>query len=305
MADLQLRRYSNQAPETTLNGSVSVTDTSLAVVTASGFPAAPFTIEIEGEIILVGAKSGTTLSSLQRGYDGSIPAEAHPDGATVKHVLTANDFTHRWQDTVVSRDWGDLDDEFDDGDHSALASVRPSGSVTWTEANGVLSAVFSGQGNADCVAKVKTISTLGIGSGVQTAVRVGAVNNYAMAGPIFSAGGTTTDSVVWQFAYLAPTTDAYIHFDLRSGIFSNVNVTSFSDGGLWSSGWIHMRLVWTGINSFRAWWSTDGVSWTDFGKGAFSITGINPPTRMGVGVSSWGGATQATASFEYLRVWTP
>lgn len=302
MADLELRRYSNLAPETTLNGSITDSATSLTVDGASGFPAVPFTIEIEGEVMLVTDKSGNDFT-VTRAYDGSISPFPHGDGATVKHVLTADDFDHRWQDVIVTPNYDDLDDEFDDGDNSGLAGVTPSGSVTWTESNGVLSAKFSGQSTNDCVAKVKTISTLGIGSGVQTAVRMMADSDFVLAGPLFSSGGTTTDSVVWQSPYqqntAAPVTA------LRSGTFTNVNTTHYTDQFGIVGGWLHMRLVWVGVNQFRAWYSIDGVSWTDFGKGAYVITGINPPTRMGVGVSAWGGSADKLATFEYLRIWTP
>lgn len=69
---------------TTLNngGTVGIGDVSLVVTSASGFPVAPFYILIESELILVGAKSGTTFSSLTRGYNGT-SAATHADGTAV------------------------------------------------------------------------------------------------------------------------------------------------------------------------------------------------------------------------------
>ena len=88
--------FSNTAVATTLSTSISDADTSLTVNSSTGYPAVPFTIAINPgtsseEIIKVGAKSGTTFSSLSRGYD-STTARAHTSGASIKHVAAAEDF---------------------------------------------------------------------------------------------------------------------------------------------------------------------------------------------------------------------
>lgn len=81
---------------TTLNngGTVGIGDVSLVVTSAAGFPVAPFYILIESELILVGAKSGTTFSSLTRGYNGTAAA-THADGTavTLKNWAWANQGT--------------------------------------------------------------------------------------------------------------------------------------------------------------------------------------------------------------------
>lgn len=304
MSDLPLRRYSNQAPETALNGSITASALTLDVDTASGFPDPPFTIEVEGEVMLVTDVAGLTFT-VERAYDGSVPAAVHPDDAVVKHVLTADDFDHRWQDVIVTPNWDStVDDEFDDQDASTLGQVSL-GTTAWTEANGVLSCLYSGQTTSQVAARVQTLSTVGIGSGVQSAVRIMAATDSARAGVLFSSGGTTTDSVVWQYATLSPSA-ATLTLGLRSGTF-NVASTQHISISMepMVSGWIHMRLVWVSVNTFRAWWSPDGVSWSHFGQGNFTITGINPPTRMGVGVSAVNGSGDKMATFEYLRIWSP
>lgn len=303
MSDLKLRRYSNQAPETTLDGAISAADQSLTITGGSGWPSVPFTVRIESEVVLVTAVSGNDWT-IEREYDDSIPASVHPDGSTIKHVLVADDFDHRWQDVLVTRPYGDTDDEFDDGDHSGLAKVTL-GSTAWTESNGILSCLFSGQSTDETAAALESLSTIGIGSGVQTAVRLMTREDTANAGPIFSSGGTTTDSVIWQHASLVPGSSE-LNLVLRSGTYADTSTSHFSvtmDPMI--GGWIHMRLVWVSVNTFRAWWSPDGISWSDFGQGSFAIAGVNPPTRMGVGVSARGGSGDKIASFEYLRVWSP
>tara|TARA_Y100001970_G_scaffold67479_1_gene85991 strand:+ start:3133 stop:4821 length:1689 start_codon:yes stop_codon:yes gene_type:complete len=88
--------FSNTAVATTLSTSISDADTSLTVNSSTGYPAVPFTIAINPgtsseEIIKVAAKSGTTFSSLSRGYDNTT-ARAHTSGASIKHVAAAEDF---------------------------------------------------------------------------------------------------------------------------------------------------------------------------------------------------------------------
>lgn len=74
-----------------LGAAMAVGDTSLVLEAGQGgaFPATgDFRIEIDSELILVGARSGDTLESLTRGIEGTAAA-AHNTGALVEHLLTA------------------------------------------------------------------------------------------------------------------------------------------------------------------------------------------------------------------------
>lgn len=98
--------FSNGA-QTTLNGAMDNVQTTATLTSASGWPTAPFRalISTEGgnvdEIILVGARSGTSLTSITRAAeaiaDGSQVAVAHSSGATITQVLTASGVTNRRQ----------------------------------------------------------------------------------------------------------------------------------------------------------------------------------------------------------------
>lgn len=73
---------------------ISAGASSLTVASALGFPSqGTFRVNIDNEIIIVGAISGTTLSSLTRGAETSLgnstAAAAHNQGATVTLVTTA------------------------------------------------------------------------------------------------------------------------------------------------------------------------------------------------------------------------
>lgn len=100
--------FSNTAVATTLSANISNSDSSLTVASSTGYPAVPFTLAINAgtsseEIIKVGAKSGTTFSTLTRGYNGTT-ARAHTSGASVKHVAVAEDFDNLYTHTHTSGD---------------------------------------------------------------------------------------------------------------------------------------------------------------------------------------------------------
>lgn len=71
----------NEALETTLNGAIGPTDTSLVVASAPGL-VGTFRVWIGSEMIIVRNPSGATLGSLIRGAEGTIAA-AHGDGDKV------------------------------------------------------------------------------------------------------------------------------------------------------------------------------------------------------------------------------
>lgn len=89
------RNYSNTAVVTTETGLTTGAGTTLTLGSATGWPAAPFTAVVEpgngnAEVILVGARSGTSCSSITRGYDGTAPV-THASGSTIAHEITAVD----------------------------------------------------------------------------------------------------------------------------------------------------------------------------------------------------------------------
>src|SRR6266542_3609922 len=95
-------QLANQAAST-LNGAIDNVVTSLVVANGTVFPASGnFRILIESELILVGARSGDTLSSLTRGIE-STTAVAHNTPAAVTHILTAGGFLQFMIDNAVQK----------------------------------------------------------------------------------------------------------------------------------------------------------------------------------------------------------
>jgi hypothetical protein len=92
------RFYSSTAVQTALSGGISAGNNSCIVNSVSGFPAStPFVLSLDQntiseELILVGGVSGTTLTGLTRGFNGTT-AISHNNGASVVHVMCAQDLT--------------------------------------------------------------------------------------------------------------------------------------------------------------------------------------------------------------------
>ena len=83
--------FSNVAVATTLaTAGIDDTVTTLDVASATGYPAVPFNILLDDEVIRVVAKSSVTFSSLVRGYDGTVAA-SHLEDAAITHVVIAED----------------------------------------------------------------------------------------------------------------------------------------------------------------------------------------------------------------------
>lgn len=104
------RNYSNTAVETALSSGITAGATSLSVLDATGWPSPPFILVVDPdtadeELILVDNKTGTTFSSLTRGFGGT-SAVAHSGSAVVKHVAVAEDYVLIW-DHVHSGSGGD------------------------------------------------------------------------------------------------------------------------------------------------------------------------------------------------------
>ncbi len=94
---MAVRQFSNVAVETTLSSGITAGASSLTVVSATGWPAAPFILVVEPdlaneELILVGAKAGAVFSSLSRGFGGTAGV-GHSGGDDVKHVIVGEDLS--------------------------------------------------------------------------------------------------------------------------------------------------------------------------------------------------------------------
>lgn len=295
---MALRRYSNVAVITALNGAITAVATTLYVQNSTGYPIAPFSVQLENEVILVGAKSGNTFSSLTRGFDGTA-ASAHADATEVEHVAIADDFNHRWQELILSKPREAWDDEFDtDAVDSAWSTRTVSGSATWTQANGVLSAIYEDQTAAHMAGLMKPVSVASPIT-LETGVRLfGPKTSYLIGGLVLSDGVSNSSNVA--MAYVKDTAGV-LSVNQASGLQNAISVEDTLNVTVGPSLWLYMRLRWTATNTFHSQWSPDGTTWTDFGWSTFSATFT--PIRAGVFATSWGGTTEGRIStFEYFRL---
>lgn len=112
---VDVRKFTNIAPATSLAGPLTGATTTFDVGTLTGYPAVPFGARIAKgtateEVVLVTAKSGVTVT-VTRGYDGT-SAQAHSLGEAFEHVAVAADYndsnTHILQTTGVHGATGSL-----------------------------------------------------------------------------------------------------------------------------------------------------------------------------------------------------
>lgn len=109
------KEFSGGAPAAALDSGISDSDVALVIDDATNWPTAsvnPFVIVIDRglaieEKILVGARAGTSLSSLTRGYDDTT-AFGHAASAVVEHTLDASTVDQVNRLANLLEDVGDL-----------------------------------------------------------------------------------------------------------------------------------------------------------------------------------------------------
>ena len=92
------RYYSATAQDTTINGNINSSVTSIILSAAVGYPSNyPFVLALDynaasEELVLVTAKTAATTFTVTRGYNSTNP-QAHRTGAVERHVISAQDMT--------------------------------------------------------------------------------------------------------------------------------------------------------------------------------------------------------------------
>lgn len=131
--------------ESTLDGGIDDTVTTLDVVSATGAPSANFRIRIDDEYMLVTGVASETFT-VTRGVEGSTAA-SHSSGATVTHVLTAGGLLQALEEHrgyAVQNYTGTYDDDFDGTSLDAKWAAAGGPSVTFPP-DGTANVTFSAQ----------------------------------------------------------------------------------------------------------------------------------------------------------------
>ena len=105
--DIQATRSANAAVATTLNegGTLSATDTTITLTSASGFPAGGGLILIEDEVIQYTAVSTNDLTGCVRGVNGTT-ATTHADSTAVSYLEQIIAQTVRLRGISIASDGG-------------------------------------------------------------------------------------------------------------------------------------------------------------------------------------------------------
>lgn len=295
-------RFANDF-ETTLDGAIDDSQTTITVASVTGTPSANFRIRVDDEIMLVTGISSLDLT-VERGAEGSTAA-AHSSGAPVVHVLTAAGLVRGIQNILLPLDippaspsaW---DDEFD-GD-----SLDPKWTDPATSTSPVDATVADGW-------LLMEPSTAGSSS---TGKRGGF--------------GIRQDSPSGPFSVMAKVADQKPGDDCRVGIFVastasslawvsgsqlqnsrilNWNRCSYSEGADWGASlgeqfigplWLSAvwyRIRWDGTTLFFD-FSGNGVHW----RNAFSTTAsVVQPDRCGLVL--WANSANALADHQLGADW--
>jgi hypothetical protein len=192
------------------------------------------------------------------------------------------------------------DDEFDDESKTGITELTVSGSATWTESYGVLSAVFDSQSAGDFAAALKSLTPNTAPVTVETAVRfLTRSETNPMIGVGFTDGVVAASNCAATMIATGSLLGQLI-FSAASGTLTNMSVPADVGDVELHSDRLWLRCIWTAANTFELAVSADGISWTKFGIADTSKT--MTPTHFGVFVSGWSQTFKSTASFDYLRI---
>ena len=297
---MTLRRYVSTATETTLTTAVTAASTAMTLTNPSGYPEAPFGIRVDDEGVVVGTNTAGVLTDLDRGYDGT-SVVAHTTSVPVNHVAFGEDFRNRWLDVRLDRQWATYDDEFSGDLDTAWTEITPTGSIVWTQQNGVLSVTAESQATSDVCALVKSFPVLPVYT-LETAVRLFSNRDSTTIGLILTDGTTVTSNAV--ACWLESTSTAGdVVVRQRSGTPTDMTSDDTNTSIVHHGPWLHMRLRWKTINVFEAEFSSDGVSWASMNWPDIALTFT--PTYAGLLFSSWGDSIveSKVGTYEFFRAY--
>lgn len=304
--------------QTTLNGAINDSVTSITVTSASGFPSSSqqmYRILIDQELLLVTGGQGSTTWTVIRHIESSA-TQSHSNGAIVRFIVTAASLTSlRSLDVITTptsvNPYG-LDDDFNDSSiDSSWIQVdgnSTSSHVTWTESADQLSVLH----NANCTTtnihcKVKPLGSVSLPLTVQIGVRYFTpyAYNYLMVGPVLADGATAgAGKQMLHMDYTNSSLATAVQLSQRSFTNFSTETTPANTAGAyqWMGPVLHQRTIWSAINTFHAEVSPDGISWYRF---ASSMSYALTPTHAGPAINLYTNpAGQATviATIEYFRV---
>lgn len=195
-----------------------------------------------------------------------------------------------------------IDDEFDDDLFSGWTAVNSgTNPPVILETNDRASVFFPGPTStaAQLYAQMKA-DTINIGEAIETCFQwSGPQTNFHGAGLIFADGATYAagNQVIFRLS-LADDVGAissFTGYNAQTGPSFTAGIRSLACGKMF------MRLKYDAANSWRAYISSDGISWGWFTPSGSAFSRTLTPTHLGFFTTAWGAGNQFSWSFLYFR----
>lgn len=184
---------------------------------------------------------------------------------------------------------------------TGYTEVDVTGTTTWSSTRAGATCVFAGQSSNDFSCLLKAIPAAGLPTTIETrTVATIKEANNPMYGLLFTDGTASTSNLMGVGVVGADTGVPQLYnFSATIGtVTANLMVDTVLSTEIGNP---FIRLTCISANNFGWSLSPDSENWTDF---AFAdLTPTLTPTHMGFFVSSWNGAGNQIASFNYLRVY--
>lgn len=215
-------------------------------------------------------------------------------------VLTAFPTRERYWQERQPGETAHADDLFFDGSSPSGTEINhATGSVNWTEGDGVLGCVFDDQLSGDLEAMVWPLTPSAAPVTLELGIAGIATRHVAssMVGVLFTDGTANTDNAVALALYQQNGPPMFARF---VGTLGAMTTTNLGTVAYHLNAHSRLRLAWTAANTWDFSLSGPIGPFTDFGFSGFSST--MTPTHYGVFVSAWGSGFPAAVAFRYLRV---
>lgn len=296
-------KYTNGI-ESTLNGAINNSTTTVVVTDASSWPSAGFRVRCEDEIMYVTSRSTNTLTVV-RGAESS-SAASHADTSVINHVLTAGALDRvrigiladigivPYEDSLSADD-----DEFDDENFSGWTAIAGTPNITQTvEKNHRFSAIIPvSTANAQYYAWGKSKTPSG-GDWIQGGFQIsGSGSQYPL--PTLWMGDGTTYNAGNQIQFGWSPHENALFNRIMTGFNTSVTQNNFS-GATNYNNFIHLRFVFESSNHYSGYVSNDGLLWANVFNNS-SLGSLGTPSKMGFAFSSWGATREFQFSTSYCR----
>ncbi len=195
------------------------------------------------------------------------------------------------------------DDEEFDAALSGNTALTVSGSAAWAVGGHQLSSLVSGQTDGDLTAQLWPLTPVSAPVTIQAALSFATVDGeFPLVGIGLSDGVTASDTRAMIYVQRSEGGEAEPQTQINhtDGTFTAHANAHWAVEYASESSRLYLRYIWAAANSFKAYLSPDGVSWTAFGNGAASLT--MTPSHFFVSASTWASAAVGIATFDYLRV---